>query len=102
MNRRPKNGAPAARQHFCCIEAQFACSSAVRLSAVEDYLGFCDGEGRAQASGCITGSRHRTFLHETAVSLPQLWPLSNRLPANGLPLGGHREGMRPDVRYSRR
>lgn len=32
-----------------------------------------------------------TFLHETAVSVPQLWRLSDRLPANGLSLGGNRE-----------
>src|SRR5579862_6933989 len=102
MNRWAKKRRDGGEANFVCIEAQFACSSAARLSAVEDYLGFCDGEWRAQASGCTTGSRHRTFLLETAFSLPQLWRLSDRLPANGLPLGGHREGMRPDVRCSRR
>jgi len=36
-----------------------------------------------------------TFLHETAVSVPQLWRLSDRLPAIGLSLLGGREGARP-------
>jgi hypothetical protein len=36
-----------------------------------------------------------TFLHETAISVPQLWRLSDRLPAHALSLVGNREGARP-------
>jgi hypothetical protein len=48
------------------------------------------------------GAVTETFLHETAVSLPQLWRLSDWVPANGLSLGGDREGARPNARCSPR
>jgi hypothetical protein len=45
----------------------------------------------AASNGAVT----ETFLHETAVSVPQLWRLSYRLPANGWWLvGTRREGGR--------
>ena len=55
------------------------------------YLGFCDGDARVEPRRCSERAVTETFLHETALSGPQLWRLSDRLPANGLSLAGNRE-----------
>jgi hypothetical protein len=40
------------------------------------------------------GAVTETFLHETAVSLPQLWRLNDRVPVHGLPMGDNRRARR--------
>jgi hypothetical protein len=64
---------------------------------VAQYLGFCDGDGRVEPRRCSERAVTETFLHETAISVPQLWRLGDRLPAKGSSLGGDREGARSKV-----
>jgi hypothetical protein len=54
---------------------------------VAQYLGFCDGERTLSVPASRDRAVTKTFLHETAVSVPTLWRLSDRLPADGLSLG---------------
>lgn len=49
--------------------------------------------GMLSPTAVPAGAVTETFLHETAVSLPQLWRLNDCAPVYGLPAGDNRRAM---------